>query len=149
MLVLCPRPSSAITTITSIRQTLIGSHNLVSLSITTSRKMSNLKWVRYCIQMFHCRIKYLIYIIFNWKNKQDNLKDIECCTPNGQFIDEDLVHPECNPIKIPQNDPFFSKFGRRCMSFVRSAPARRSDCRLGYAEQVRFIHSLYHTTFFH
>ncbi|XP_032795230.2 peroxidase [Daphnia magna] len=72
----------------------------------------------------------------NVQSKMDNLTDIECCTPNGQFIDEDLVHPECNPIKIPQNDPFFSKFGRRCMSFVRSAPARRSDCRLGYAEQM-------------
>ncbi|EFX82421.1 hypothetical protein DAPPUDRAFT_49291, partial [Daphnia pulex] len=69
-------------------------------------------------------------------SKMDDLKDIECCAPDGQFLDSRNVHPECLPIDIPANDPFFSRFGRRCMTFVRSAPARRADCKLGYVEQM-------------
>ncbi|XP_046452862.1 chorion peroxidase-like [Daphnia pulex] len=66
------------------------------------------------------------------------LGEIQCCMEDGQHIDKDMLHPECLPIDIPKNDPFFSKLSpaRRCMNFIRSAPARRSDCRLGYAEQM-------------
>lgn len=62
---------------------------------------------------------------------------IQCCTEDGKFLSNpELIHPQCLPIKIPVDDPFFSKFGQRCMNFVRSTPAPRSDCSLGYGEQV-------------
>ena len=62
---------------------------------------------------------------------------ITCCTEEGQAINQtDLIHPECFPIDIPKDDPFFSKFGQRCMSFVRSTPAPRLDCNFGHGEQV-------------
>lgn len=46
------------------------------------------------------------------------------------------LHPECLPISIPADDPFFSQFGQTCMDFVRSSTAPKLDCRLGYREQV-------------
>ena len=84
-----------------------------------------MKSIRFCTYSTHFRNLII-----------GELKSIECCLPNGQFIDKTLVHPECLPIEIPANDPFYSKFNRRCMSFVRSAPAPRSDCKLGHAEQM-------------
>ena len=50
--------------------------------------------------------------------------------------DTELLHPECFNIDIPKDDPFFAKFGQRCMSFVRSTPAPRFDCSFGYGEQA-------------
>ncbi len=62
---------------------------------------------------------------------------IQCCTAEGKLLNNtELLHPECLPIVIPTDDPFFSKFGQRCMSFVRSTPAPRFDCSFGYGEQV-------------
>ncbi|XP_046638989.1 peroxidase-like [Daphnia pulicaria] len=72
---------------------------------------------------------------------------IECCTEEGKLLtDAELLHPECMPIEIPDGDPFFSKFGQRCMSFVRTIPAPRYDCSLGHGEQMNGIsHYLDHS----
>lgn len=65
---------------------------------------------------------------------------IQCCTEEGKLLrDTELQHPVCLPIEIPEDDPFYSKFSQHCMSFVRSIPAPRSDCRLGHGEQVKLI----------
>ncbi|KAF2363490.1 hypothetical protein FHG87_005760, partial [Trinorchestia longiramus] len=48
-----------------------------------------------------------------------NESGIECCNDRG-FVDPALTHPSCFAIEIPSDDPFFSRFGRRCMNFVRS-----------------------------
>ena len=49
---------------------------------------------------------------------------IQCCLEDGSGpISKLVVHPECFPIEIPDNDPFFQQFGQRCMNFVRSMPA--------------------------
>ena len=65
--------------------------------------------------------------------------DIKCCEDGGvRSIREELRHPECLPIQVPARDPFYSRFGRRCMEFVRSMPAERPECNLGPREQVLF-----------
>lgn len=62
---------------------------------------------------------------------------IQCCTEEGMLLNNtELLHPECLAIEIPNDDPFFSKFGQRCMSFVRSTPAPTFDCSFGHGEQV-------------
>ncbi|EFX80428.1 hypothetical protein DAPPUDRAFT_304119 [Daphnia pulex] len=59
---------------------------------------------------------------------------VPCCTEDGQFLSEqDYAHGKCFPIVIPKDDPFYSKFNRRCMEFARSAPACRNDRKFGYA----------------
>ncbi|RXG57178.1 Chorion peroxidase, partial [Armadillidium vulgare] len=68
-----------------------------------------------------------------------NSSGIECCHENGQFIARSSLHPECFPISIPANDPFYSRFGRRCMNFVRSLPATTSNCTLGHREQMNQV----------
>ena len=40
-------------------------------------------------------------------------------------------HAACWPIEIPENDPFYSLFRRRCMEFVRSASSLKPECKLG------------------
>ncbi|XP_037953022.1 chorion peroxidase-like [Teleopsis dalmanni] len=44
-------------------------------------------------------------------------ESINCCTqpPN--------THPECFPVPIAPNDPYYKQFNVSCMNFVRSAPA--------------------------
>ena len=43
--------------------------------------------------------------------------------------DPSLKHPECFPIMIPPDDPFYSQYDQHCMEFTRSSPAAR--CYLG------------------
>ena len=62
--------------------------------------------------------------------------DPSCCdTPPNQR------HPECWPIEIPANDPFYSLFRRRCMEFVRSASSLKAHCKLGPRSQLNLITS--------
>ncbi|ODM96552.1 Chorion peroxidase [Orchesella cincta] len=67
-----------------------------------------------------------------------NNSGINCCS-NGRFLSPDLRHPNCFPIEIPSSDPFYSRFGQRCMNFVRSRMAPRIDCSLGYADQMNAL----------
>ncbi|XP_037094229.1 peroxidase-like [Pollicipes pollicipes] len=48
--------------------------------------------------------------------------------PDNSFPDEPLHPIGCNPIRVPDDDPFYSQFGRKCMSQVRSQPAPFEDC---------------------
>lgn len=48
-----------------------------------------------------------------------------------------------SPIKIPRNDPFYSRFNRRCNNFVRNAVGIKNDCTLGYREQTNVITSFF------
>jgi peroxidase len=65
---------------------------------------------------------------------------IECCTNGGrEFQPEERTHPLCLPISIPQDDNFHRAFRNRCMNFVRSMIASRSDCSLGYADQMNQV----------
>ncbi|XP_018332236.1 peroxidasin [Agrilus planipennis] len=55
-----------------------------------------------------------------------NGSSISCCVPT--------VHPECFPVFLDNNDPYYRKFNITCMEFVRSAPAP-GPC-LGPREQM-------------
>ncbi|XP_015919967.1 peroxidase isoform X2 [Parasteatoda tepidariorum] len=72
----------------------------------------------------------------------------------GQFVDHDITltpitggpqminccphsndtHPQCFPVLLPQDDPFYSKYGQDCLNFVRSAPCPL--CTLGPRQQM-------------
>ena len=52
------------------------------------------------------------------------------------MLPEASRHPQCLPIDIPADDPFYRNFNQRCMNFVRTTPGLRPDCNFGYAEQV-------------
>ena len=51
---------------------------------------------------------------------------------DGKPLKPEMLHRECLPTAIPPNDPFFSRFGHSCMSFVRYTPAHRYDCSIGH-----------------
>lgn len=76
----------------------------------------------------------------------------------GQFLDHDITstassrnrngglvsccdavvsHPECFPVKISKEDPYYSFRNITCMNFVRSAPA--PNCCLGPREQMNQV----------
>ena len=52
------------------------------------------------------------------------------------------MHPNCLPIEIPPEDDFFSKYGQRCMNFVRTISGLRYNCRLGPRQTFNEITSL-------
>ncbi|KAK3887752.1 hypothetical protein Pcinc_008156 [Petrolisthes cinctipes] len=60
-------------------------------------------------------------------------KSIACC-PDLVRGDPRLFHPECAPISIPPDDPFYGPFNQTCMEFVRSAPAPK--CQFGPRDQI-------------
>lgn len=69
-----------------------------------------------------------------------NNKGIECCDENGHHLPKSIKHPQCMAIDIDANDPFYSRLGRlSCMNFVRSLPAPRPQCDLGYTEQLNAL----------
>ena len=53
----------------------------------------------------------------------------------------DDFHPECYPIKVSENDPFYRSFGLRCQEYARSATASRTGCTLGPREQTNQVTS--------
>ena len=80
----------------------------------------------------------LSIVILRLNNKESN--GIQCCQEDGSGPINRLVkHPECFPIEIPENDPFFSRHGQRCMNFVRSMPGPQLACSFGYGEQMNQI----------
>lgn len=51
------------------------------------------------------------------------------------------LHPSCEPIKVPADDPWLGPFEIRCLEFLRSAPAQRRDCLLSWREQTNQVTS--------
>ena len=64
-----------------------------------------------------------------------NGSGVTCCR-NGQIIEQSLRHPDCFPIPIDRNDPFYGQFNQQCMEFVRSLPAVRPRCTFGPREHL-------------
>ncbi|XP_026292684.2 uncharacterized protein LOC113217054 [Frankliniella occidentalis] len=56
-------------------------------------------------------------------------RPIKCCG-----VDFSEFHPECFPIRLPDDDPVFKP--ERCQEYARSAAAPRTGCTLGAREQL-------------
>ncbi|KAF4516884.1 hypothetical protein B566_EDAN011229 [Ephemera danica] len=66
---------------------------------------------------------------------------IQCCERDGSGQQPaHLRHPQCMPIAIPPDDPFFARFRQRCMNFVRTMPALQHNCSLGAITQASLPH---------
>ncbi|XP_042893245.1 peroxidase-like isoform X1 [Penaeus japonicus] len=65
--------------------------------------------------------------------KGEDGKDLPCC-PDVLGDDPSLIHPDCAPIAIPADDPFYAPFNQTCMEFVRSVAD--SHCELGPRMQI-------------
>ncbi|KAG7190742.1 hypothetical protein KM043_006814 [Ampulex compressa] len=59
-----------------------------------------------------------------------NGSSISCCPAS-------VDHPECFPVRVGPGDPVYDVAGRKCMEFVRSAPA--PQCKLGPREQLNQV----------
>ncbi|XP_072949762.1 chorion peroxidase [Epargyreus clarus] len=74
-------------------------------------------------------------VVFN-----GNGSAISCCSGDGEdVLPEQLRHWACAPIIVEPDDPFFSKFGHRCINFVRTQLAPSSECTVGYAQQMNGV----------
>ncbi|XP_001649029.3 chorion peroxidase-like [Aedes aegypti] len=67
-------------------------------------------------------------------------RPIECCTHNCTApLFGPRRHFACFPIEVPPNDPFYSRFGVRCLNLVRIRLAHGPKCHLGYAKQADLV----------
>ncbi|KAK3881472.1 hypothetical protein Pcinc_014084 [Petrolisthes cinctipes] len=115
--------------------TPLPSARLVSTTVNMPEKDPGGQAVGNCFTTLHMTFgQFLDHdIAFTPVNAGDNGTTITCCSPEV-IKNPTLLHPECAPIDIPLDDPFYSAFGETCMEFVRSAPADR--CKLGPREQL-------------
>ncbi|KAF2353932.1 hypothetical protein FHG87_015313, partial [Trinorchestia longiramus] len=61
-------------------------------------------------------------------------EDPRCC-------DKDRNFPECLPVIVPSEDPFYSLFKQNCISVTRSRPGLTSKCKLGPRTQINELSS--------
>lgn len=66
----------------------------------------------------------------------------KCCG-----VSPDRRHPGCWPIDIPDNDPFYGLFRRKCLEFVRSATGLKDSCRLGSRSTFNQVSSVLDASF--
>lgn len=116
-----------------LKPILFGWCSTGNLSITISPLLPSSDWVYFELnQNLYYSVKWFYQLFID-----SDGTGIQCCSADGQFLNKtEVKHPACLPIEIPVDDPFYSRFGQRCMNFVRTTPAPRLDCLLGYAEQV-------------
>ncbi|XP_043210386.1 peroxidase-like [Amphibalanus amphitrite] len=76
--------------------------------------------------------------IFHRSGGYGSTSPIECCEPNHQFPAQPL-HPQCFPIPVAANDPFYQTWNVRCHNFVRSIPAPDPQCLPRPATQLNDI----------
>jgi peroxidase len=69
--------------------------------------------------------------------KFENGRGIQCCR-NGNFITP-APHTACNPIPIPDNDPFYSNYDQKCMEFIRALPAPRIGGGPGFVNHLNHL----------
>lgn len=64
----------------------------------------------------------------------------QCCSPEGQLLENANIPEHCFPIVIPKGDPLLTKYNINCMNFVRTITDRDRNCVGGQkpAEQVHY-----------
>ena len=78
----------------------------------------------------------ILYII---KSLGETKIPVRCCNDYERNLSPRDTYDLCMEIVIPNSDRFFDTHIRRCMNYVRSAPAMRPDCTFGPREQVTSI----------
>ncbi|XP_053669270.1 chorion peroxidase-like [Anopheles marshallii] len=67
-------------------------------------------------------------------------EEIQCCNEDHSgALHGDQAHFACMPIAVSPSDPFYSRFGIRCLNFVRLSLVRHGKCKLGYGKQLNKI----------
>ncbi|XP_066966367.1 uncharacterized protein [Macrobrachium rosenbergii] len=61
---------------------------------------------------------------------------LRCCG-----VDFSDFHPECYPIRVPDDDPVYGRLQQKCQEYVRSGTAPRTGCTLGPREQINQVTS--------
>ncbi|XP_048767283.2 peroxidase mlt-7-like [Ostrea edulis] len=69
---------------------------------------------------------------FNALSKGYLNSNLNCCERKAR----NRLNSNCLPISLPKNDPYFGKFKRTCMNFVRSLPSAALDCNVGPRQQI-------------
>lgn len=67
-----------------------------------------------------------VTIIFSFVEIKKQKKDKMVLGKNGTSISccqKQNEHPECFPVYVGKDDPFYQDYNKTCMEFVRSAPA--------------------------
>nr|XP_022907999.1 chorion peroxidase [Onthophagus taurus] len=69
-----------------------------------------------------------------------NGSGISCCGEKDEYILPEIYqHHACLPIEVPHDDEFYSRFNVKCINFVRSMLSPRTDCSLGYTQQMNKV----------
>ena len=76
---------------------------------------------------------FCAFFFFGW-NKGYLGQRLRCCGGN-----QGEVHPECYPIRLPDNDPINAASNIKCQEYVRSGTAPRVGCTLGPREQINQV----------
>ncbi|XP_063244152.1 peroxidase-like [Bacillus rossius redtenbacheri] len=63
------------------------------------------------------------------------LREPDCCGPGAER------HPNCLPVELPPQDPFYRRHRQRCFNLLRSLAGVRDDCRLGPRAQTNAVTS--------
>ncbi|XP_037086230.1 chorion peroxidase-like [Pollicipes pollicipes] len=64
---------------------------------------------------------------------------LQCCGADGSAPPTPPVHPQCFPIEVAADDPFYGTLGRRCLNLVRSLFAPDPACEARPAAQLNAL----------
>lgn len=63
--------------------------------------------------------------------------NIRCCAEDYSCpLEKKYINPNCIPVSVPKNDPFFAKLGVRCLNYVRMAASLDNDCSISYKQVI-------------
>ncbi|XP_055548421.1 chorion peroxidase-like [Wyeomyia smithii] len=83
-------------------------------------------------------MQFGLFIVHDITKNKPAAEKVDCCIHGGQHTSFQS-HPACFPINVSINDPFYSRFGVRCMEFLRTATVPKSHCQAGHARQISAV----------